>query len=802
MQWLAINLSFIIVMHAPPAAAEHANTASESVIYSFGGGAPDGSLPYASLLPASDGNFYGTTYSGGAHNAGTVFRLTPGGTLTTLYSFGNGTGDGQYPLAGLVQGNDGSFYGTTQGGGAHGEGTVFKVSIGGTLTTLYSFGTSAADGANPIASLTLANDGNFYGTTRAGGTYGYGTVFKITVGGTLATLYSFGGTSDDGRTPAGGLVQYSDGSFYGTTSAGGANGKGTLFKISLAQTLTTLYSFGTDDNDGATPQSELVLGSDGNFYGTTEYGGKYGDGTIFYIAPSGIASDGTGYSDVYDFQGVQSSDGANPRGGLVLGSDGNFYGTTQIGGANDAGSVFVLTSAFTEAPIYSFSASAAEGANPQVTLARGSNGNFYGTTLNGGPADTGTVFTITPDGTLATLHTFGDVRPTNGSIPAGELVQGSDGSFYGVTSGGGGNSLGTIFSLTPSGTLNTLYSFAQTDGANPAAGLLQANDGSFYAALLNGGAYGSGTVFRFTSGGTSANLHDFGASSTDGLNPAAALIEASDGNFYGTTSGGGANGKGTVFRLTPDGSLTTLYSFGSGSDGSLPLAGLVPGPNNKFYGTTSSGGTANKGTLFAITGAGTLTTLHNFGDGTSSDGATPEAGLILGSDGNLYGITRAGGINDKGTVFRITTDGTNGTLTTLYSFGSTAGDGTNPDGRLAQGRDGNYYGTTNGGGANDKGTVFQITPDGALTTLYSFGSAAYDASNPLGGLLLAQDGSFYGTASSGGRNGTGAVFKVTVQSSTDGGSDSSGGGGGATSLSLLLLMGGAVLIRQRAGGRP
>jgi uncharacterized repeat protein (TIGR03803 family) len=759
-------------------------------VYSFGGGAPDGSLPYAGLLPGSDGNFYGTTYSGGAHNAGTAFRLTPGGTLTTLYSFGNGTGDGQYPLAGLVQGNDGNLYGTTQGGGTDGKGTVFRLTIGGTLTTLYSFGTG--DGANPIGALALGNDGSFYGTTRAGGQYGYGTIFKISTGGTLTTLYSFGGIGNEGLTPTGSLVQNNDGSFYGTTSAGGANGKGTVFRITLAQALTTLYSFGADAMDGATPQSELVKGGDGNFYGTTEYGGDNGDGTIFAIAP-----DGTGYTKLHSFLGAPA-DSANPRGGLSLDVNGNLYGTTQIGGANNAGTVFVFSTASSLLTVlHSFSATASDGANPQGTLAPGRNGNFYGTTLNGGPTDTGTVFMIAPDGTLTTLHTFGDVRPTNGSVPAGELIQGGDGSFYGVTSGGGSNSLGTIFSLTPAGTLNTLYSFAQTDGANPAAGLLRTGDGSLYAATLNGGAYGSGTIFRLTSDGTSADLHDFGASPADGLNPAAALMEAGDGNFYGTTSGGGVSGKGTVFRLTPDGSLTTLYSFGSGNDGSLPLAGLVQGPNNSFYGTTSSGGASAKGTVFAVTPAGILTTLHNFGDGTPSDGATPEAGLILGGDGNLYGTTRAGGVDDKGTVFRITAAGA---LTTLYSFGSSDGDGANPDGRLVQGHDGNYYGTTNGGGANDRGTVFQITPEGALTTLYSFGNTAYDASNPLGGLLLAQDGSFYGTASSGGGNGTGAVFKI-VLGSTNAADGGGSGGGGAIPVPLLLLMSGALVLRRTSGTR-
>jgi uncharacterized repeat protein (TIGR03803 family) len=234
------------------------------------------------------------------------------------------------------------------------------------------------------------------------------------------------------------------------------------------------------------------------------------------------------------------------------------------------------------------------------------------------------------------------------------LVQGSDGNFYGTTQVGGTNGSGTVFKITPSGALTTLHSFDGADGSNPAAVLMQASDGNLYGTTEAGGANGNyGTVFKITPAGTLTTLHSFGGA--DGWEPAAGLVQASDGNFYGTTYIGGANGNyGTVFKITPTGTLTTLYSFCSQSgcaDGALPRAGLVQASDGDFYGTTAFGG-ANyyEGTVFKITPNGTLTTLHSF-DG--ADGGDPNA-LVQASDGNFYGTTVLGGANgDNGTVFRL-----------------------------------------------------------------------------------------------------------------------------------------------------
>ena len=304
-----------------------------TTLHSFDGA--EGAQPFAGLVRATDGNFYGTTYEGGAHGDGTVFKITPTGTLTTLYSFcsQSGCADGEYLFAGLVQASDGNFYGTTWSGGVNGSGTVFEIARSGTLATLYSF--DGTDGAGPVAGLVQGSDGNFYGTTQVGGTNGSGTVFKITPSGALTTLHSFDGA--DGSNPAAVLMQASDGNLYGTTEAGGANGNyGTVFKITPTGTLTTLYSFCSQSGcaDGALPRAGLVQASDGDFYGTTAFGGaNYYEGTVFKITPNGTLP------TLHSFDGA---DGGDPN-ALVQASDGNFYGTTVLGGANgDNGTVFRL----------------------------------------------------------------------------------------------------------------------------------------------------------------------------------------------------------------------------------------------------------------------------------------------------------------------------------------------------------------------------------------------------------------------------------------------------------------------------
>jgi uncharacterized repeat protein (TIGR03803 family) len=370
---------------------------------------------------------------------------------------------------------------------------------------------------------------------------------------TFTTLHSFSGSDGDGASPTAAVILGTDGNFYGTTYTGGANSQGTVFKVTPGGALTTLYSFCAQSGcaDGAQAASGLVQGSDGNFYGTTRIGGAHNDGTVFKMTPSGTLT------TLYSFceEGFPCYDGQTPEAGLVQGTDGNFYGTTYFGGAEGNGTVFKITPAGTLTTLYSFREGNGSGATlPQAGLVQGTDGNFYGTTYHGGTGyhPFGTVFKITPlFGTLTTLYNFCDQKGCpDGENPEAGLVQGTDGNFYGTTPTGGAYNDGTVFEMTPSGTLTTLYSFCSqnncADGNRPVAGLIQASDGNFYGTTQNGG--GAGTVFQITSAGTLTTLHSFAGS--DGANPQAALVQAPDGSFYGTTEAGGANNYGTVFSLT------------------------------------------------------------------------------------------------------------------------------------------------------------------------------------------------------------------------------------------------------------
>ena len=364
--------------------------------------------------------------------------------------------------------------------------------------------------------------------------------------------------------------------------------------------------------------------------------------------------------------------------------------------------------------------------------------------------------------TAQTFNTLSSFDVTDGDDPYyGRLVQGFDGNLYGTTSGGGANDNGTAFKITHSGTLTTLYSFCSqsgcTDGAFPAVGLALGIDGNFYGTTEDGGTNSYGTVFKITPSGTLTTLHSFDF--TDGVHPLGQLVQATNEDFYGTTYIGGANEDGTVFKITPSGTLTTLYSFCSQSacaDGQYPQAGLVQATNGNFYGTTYAGGTDAAGTVFEITPAGKLTTLHSF---DCTDGSGAMAGLVQATNGNFYGTTYACGSYDYGVVFKITPSGT---LTVLHSFDTTNGEA--PIAGLVQATNGSFYGTTVAGGADNEGTVFEITPAGKLTTLHSFcpQSGCTDGASPYAGLTQATNGTFYATTNGGGADGDGTVFSLSV----------------------------------------
>jgi len=282
-----------------------------------------------------------------------------------------------------------------------------------------------------------------------------------------------------------------------------------------------------------------VVGADGNFYGANPFGGEDNWGTVFKIMPGGALTVLHTFNDYYDH------DGALPN-GLVQATDGSFYGTAG-GGPMFAGIVFKITFDGTLTTLHAFDRT--DGQSPLAPPIQGSDGNFYGTTSEAGPNGYGTVYKMSPQGSLMTLHSF---NHTDGAAPYAQLVQASDGNFYGTTTEGGANGYGTVFKITPQGTLSTLHSFNIVDGLFPYGTLVQATDGNFYGTTNQGGGndtcfQGCGTIFKITATGVLTTVHTF--DSTDGYNPYGGLVQAADGSFYGTTTGGGASGDGTVFRL-------------------------------------------------------------------------------------------------------------------------------------------------------------------------------------------------------------------------------------------------------------
>ncbi len=349
-----------------------------TILHQFQSSQGEGFDPLGRLVQASDGNFYGTTTSGGTSNSGTVFKVDSTGNFTTLHSF-NGT-DGGIPYSGLIQATDGNLYGTTFYGGAFGGGEVFKMDTSGNVSVFASF--TGPGPVNPYASLIQAKDGYFYGTTYYGGPTNAGTAFKIDTSGNVTWLHSF--SSSEGAPPYAGLLQASDGNFYGTLyygGAGGGTGAGTVYKMDASGNVTVLHSFSF--SDGAGPFAGLVQSSDENLYGTTAGGGAFGAGTIFKVSLSGE------FSILHSFSG---NDGSVPYSGLIQGTDGNLYGTTSGGGPSGQGTIFRMDLQGNVTVLYSFNGS--DGASPPAAPILGTDGNLYGVTEYGGSAGDGVVYRL------------------------------------------------------------------------------------------------------------------------------------------------------------------------------------------------------------------------------------------------------------------------------------------------------------------------------------------------------------------------------------------------------------------------
>ena len=658
------------------------------------GASGDGVTPLGGLVADASGNLYGTTRGGGAHDYGTVYELAWNGsswTYSVLFSFDQSTYpdpntyNGCFPETALtVVGTD--LLGTTtacgyrsNGSDLSDNGTVYRTSTDGGILVKRWFHSTLYDGSARPGGPVVASDANhIYGYTTQGGTSGLGSVFG---GGPSPVGWHHYPLTAATGAPRGRLLLGPDGALYGTTADAGASGLGTVFRLTTdMSTWTVIDSFG--GADGAAPHAGLVLGADGSLYGTTSTGGAAGKGTVFRLSGSGTSWT---RDVIHEFGGP---DGATPEAALVFSSDGNtLYGTTSAGGAFDRGTVFELTrdgSSWTQSVITSFDGVAC----PQTGLLLHSNGRLYGgtsATWSGMSPHGDALYELSLEGSRWRMSFAHLLAPDTGPYGRGP-VQDASGNIYTTVR------TSTVAQLSPSGSSWSYSELGPmpVSGCDALGGLLRASDGHLYgtcqtssasgvwyklawngsswdppstlastaASLISGVVEGaSGDFFGTTrqsvyeiskSGGSLTTLHDWGSNT---FIPAEPLLSA-DGNIYGVTQQDESSACGRVWRLAPDGSggwtASVLHTF-QYADGCWPESALVEDARGNLYGTT-----VGPGTVFALTREGetwTHSVLHSFGSGPTVFG--PLDALRLGPDGNLYGTTHTAGGMGAGSVFRV-----------------------------------------------------------------------------------------------------------------------------------------------------
>lgn len=677
-----------------------------------------GSVPDEPMIRGSDGNFYGTSDTGGSGGSssggGHVFKLTPAGVATVLHAFDvPGTvADGARPTAGLVEVGAGVFYGLTREGGTSNYGTAFKITRTGVFTHLYDF--TLATGRYPNRGLALAGDGNLYGVTSQGGTNNRGTIFRLTPDGVHTVLYHFGATGPG--LPYARLVRGPDGALYGTET----NGR-TVFRITTAGVFSTLATLTL--NQGTGLFNPLAVGADGNFYGAAAQGGSNGDGTLFRVTPAGV---------VTLLRAFNGTNGANPSAGLLLAPDGNFYGTTHDGGTDNGGTLFRMTPGGAVTVLRSFSSITA-GAGSGLVL---HNGLLYGI----GEA----IFTLSTGGIYTEIARYDGTN--RGMYPKAGLLEASDGNFYGGTA----TDSGVIYKLTPAGEQSVVVRFNVTNGQNVQGALIQGRDGHLYGVTSRGGAHSRGTVFRLTLPGVHTVLHSF--ADTGSVSANGGLVEGDDGNFYGALSQNGSATTGTIYRISPQGAFSVVHDFSValGPEGGGPVGPLLKVPGGNFIAATAFGAANDAGTVFRLTPQGALTVLASI----TKSAYRIQGGFILGADGSYYAAAQLGSIGDQGALVKCTPAGV---LSILTAFSRENGEA--PLAAPVLGRDGNFYGTTSDG-SSFPGVLYRVTPAGVETVLKTLAAAIGTA--PQAPLILGRDGALYGVTSVDGPGGGGTIFRLIV----------------------------------------
>lgn len=690
---------------------------------------------------------YGTTFNGGTFGSGTINKCTPSSNLfEVVKTFDNAKQDAR---ADFIQASDGNLYGMSSQGGVNGVGTIFSYTpSNATYSKLQDL--DSVNGGIPFGNLLQASNGLLYGMTSIGGNYGVGVIFSFDpVSLTYSRLLDFDNVN--GANPHGSLIQASNGLLYGMTTYGGSNGGGVIFSFDLSSNnLSKLYDF--EHFYGTNPTGNLMQAIDGKLYGMTREGGTRDGGVIFTFDPILVS-----YTKLLDFY---YTFGSNPSGSLIQANDGKLYGMC-IEIYRRGGVIFsfnISTLGYSVVHVFDGTSEVyPNGGRPTGNLVQASDGMFYGMTPVGGSSGNGIIFSLDPSSFVYTK--IQEFSYNSGSKPVGSLQIALDGKLYGLTSSGGNSFAGTIFSFDPlSSSFSKLKDFGENgSGSNISAKLIQAIDGKLYGLSTYGGNNGIGVIFNFDpSTSQYTKLYDF--SGSDGKNPYGSLIQANDGKLYGMTSDGGNNNFGVIFSFDPaSASFIKLMDFDS-INGSRPFGSLLQASNGILYGMTNLGGSKGSGIIFSFDpSTSTYSNIHDFDD---INGSNPFGNLIQSSNGNLYGLTAYGGSSGGGVIFSF--DPSNNNFSKLQDFDYNIG--SKPFSSLIEAKDGQLYGMTSGGGSSGDGVIFSYnTSTSTYTNLKDFNFRTGNA--PLGVLVQASDGMLYGMTSEGGINYIGVIFSFDPTSS-------------------------------------
>ncbi|MBK9760687.1 MAG: hypothetical protein IPO90_12110 [Flavobacteriales bacterium] len=678
----------------------------------------EGGSPKGDVIKASNGLYYGVTEFGGTAGVGVLYSYNPStGAYTVLVNFSTSTSApaiGARPYRGLMQAANGKLYGTCSQGGVNNVGTLFEYVIGGALTKRVDFdalSTAASKGSTPRCRLMQASNGLIYGVTQLGGVNNRGVLYQFNTSTNVFTKrFDFTAfPSLTGGQPFGGLTAPASGTLlYGITQSGGANVGGVIYSFNTANNAyTAVYDF--TQATGRFPLGEMVLAPNGSLYGTTTAGGTNNLGVIFSYDP---------VTDTYTNRfNLTSVSGSSPFARMILGSNGLLYGTADQGGLSNAGTIFSFNTT-TNALSVVYNLSDGGFSDPWAGVIEDPAGTLVGVANDGGTGNEGALFKVLlSSGVDTELVPFGF---SNGSTPKGRLLKASNGLFYGLTSTGGTENTGILFSFDPvTSTFVRLVNFTNATFGTFPLGTLVESGGKLYGLCSGGGTANGGTLFEYTiSTNTCVKKKDIALQSA-GTVPQNGLFKAGNGTLYGNTSVGSTNGQGALFSyVASTNAFTKLFDFTVAS-GSQPLGDLTQASNGLLYGTCSGNGQFGKGSLYSWNpGTSVFTTLYSF-DGFQ--GGVPAGEVLDAGNGKLYGTFREDGQGFSGGIF--TWEIATSIYNEEYSFNiaPVTTDGKLSESNLIKGTDGLLYGTATQGGSGDLGVLFRYNPTTpALTTLQTF----------------------------------------------------------------------------------